>query len=60
MKIDLELLKQQKAELCNTIELYKRNEWREEAIDALTGILHLLDAIQDGIEDEGSVEFTEN
>ena len=57
MKIDLELLKTQKAELLDAIELYEGNEWRKEAIDAFNGIVSMLDSIQDKLEDEKPINF---
>lgn len=51
--IDLDLLKQQKQELVNLLWDMPEGDLR----DALNGILHLLDAVQDGIEDNGNVEL---
>lgn len=53
MIINLELLKLQKLDLLNAIE-----QQTEEGIkDSMTGILNLLDEIQDTLEDEEKMEF---
>ncbi len=51
--IDLDLLNQQKQELVSLLWDMPEGDLR----DALNGILHLLDAVQDGIEDNGNVEL---
>lgn len=51
--IDMDLLKQQKQELVSLLWDMPEGDLR----DALNGILYLLDAVQDGIEDNGNVEL---